>query len=488
MTITSGLAQVGKTHLAINLALELVRRGRFAGVFHDAGQGADVGALLELQPLVESQQEDDDGRGVIRQGYQGIDVLGCEMPLREWAECDDTQRSRCIGSIDVQDGYDDFLIDTSGMDARSQLACCQAAAIVILIVTPEACSQAEAFALLQVLHLNGFSGELCLLVNKSQYAVDSKEIYDDFSRRVKRNLGLELSFLGSVPEDRYVLLAQHSRQAFTSLFPETGATGGVVVITDGLDDMASRVAAQQTLPVFLDKLLEAMQAPVCLPGDTLLEDERTPVACSEPSSSPAAGREQSGDLSLLQYTGDVPGLWRFLELLPRALQSLGKDLDELLTKNGDGGGQLSAAGCTEWQQGAVLSLLADLLGKFRDAAPELSVELDVTDTFVTGQQPCWLQSGCYLKYVFRLPQGPLPVAVTALLARVPNLNTRTTAAGEEVCEMLAPAHNSCLTVSSSGQAAPCIQVWLPVVRSDVLTGEAGRQGKRVAETPGKGLH
>jgi hypothetical protein len=29
---------------------------------------------------------------------------------------------------------------------------------------------------------------------------------------------------------------------------------------------------------------------------------------------------------------------------------------------------------------------------------------------------------------------------------------------------------------------------LPVVRSDVLTGEAGRQGKRVAETPGKGLH
>jgi Mrp family chromosome partitioning ATPase len=38
MTITSGIAQVGKTHMAINLALELVRRGRLVGVFHDAVQ------------------------------------------------------------------------------------------------------------------------------------------------------------------------------------------------------------------------------------------------------------------------------------------------------------------------------------------------------------------------------------------------------------------------------------------------------------------
>ena len=168
MTVTSGMAQVGKTHVAANIALELVRRGRFAGIFHDAVQGGHVGALLELQALPESQHGDDEEHGVIRQGYQGIDVLGCELPLSAWLHSGDSRRSECLGSIDVEEGYDDFLLDTSGMDEHTQLACCCAAAIVILVVTPQAGSQAEAFALLRVLSLNGFSGKLCLLVNKSE--------------------------------------------------------------------------------------------------------------------------------------------------------------------------------------------------------------------------------------------------------------------------------------------------------------------------------
>jgi flagellar biosynthesis protein FlhG len=307
MTITSGMAHVGKTHVAINVALELVRRGRFAGVFHDVVQGDDVSALLELQELPESQRGDDGESCFIRKGYQGIDVLGCELPLEAWLHHNDSPCSECMGSIDAQHGYDDILIDTSGMDAHFQLACCCAAAMVILVVTPQAGPQAEAFALLRVLSLNGFSGKLYLLVNKSGDAVDSREIYDDFCRLVKRHLGLELAYLGCVSEDRLVTLAEQNQQAFSSLFPDAEASAGIVAAAAVLDTASSREAARQTLPAFLDKLRSVIQTPVCLPGGARLDAEQSAETSLKLQPAPIADREQNGNSSLLEYAGDVSG-------------------------------------------------------------------------------------------------------------------------------------------------------------------------------------
>lgn len=466
MTITSGLAQVGKTHLAINLALELARRGRLVGVFHDPGQVSAVDGLLDLQQpaALWRRAEDSDEYGIMRRGYQGIDVLSCKVPMRLWPDVDAEQRSRCTQNIDVRDGYDDFLVDTSGMDARSLLACCKASAMVILVVTPESRSQAEGFALLRVLRLNGFSGKLCLLVNKDLYPVDSLEIYNDFSRLLKSHLDLDVAFLGGVPEDRHVTMAERNREAFSSLFPDSDAASGVVVVADTLDDVSSHfVAGPQTLPAFLDTLVDAMQAPVCLPGGTVLEDTHVPAA--EPDKvQPAADRERAGEMSLLQYAGDVPGLWHFLEILPPVLRSLSEDLEDLVTMVNSNKVLTSDDGSAELPGDQVLPLLARLLATFRAADPARAIELEVTDMRVTGQQQNWLQAGRYLKYTFRLSQEPLPEPVAALLDRVPAMTRSTGAEGEEISEVLVPAQNSCLSIISATRACTRIQVWLPVVK------------------------
>jgi flagellar biosynthesis protein FlhG len=276
MTITSGLAQVGKTHLAINLALELVRRGHLAGVFHDPGQIPAVDEMLGLpHPATSQRRTAENGEtAIIRRGYLGVDVLSAVMPVGGWLDLDAAQLSRYRKNIDTREGYDDFLIDTSGMEARSLLACCKASAVVIIILTPESRSQVESFALLRVLQLNGFSGELCILVNKVVYPVDSYAMYSKFYRMVKARLGLEVALLGWVPEDRYVQLAQQNRHAFSSLFPDSRASGAVVAAVDALDDIPAHfVAGPQTLPAFLDAIVDVLQAPVCLPGGVVLEDE-----------------------------------------------------------------------------------------------------------------------------------------------------------------------------------------------------------------------
>jgi MinD-like ATPase involved in chromosome partitioning or flagellar assembly len=472
MTITSGLAQVGKTHLTINLALELVRRGRLAGVFHDPGQTSAVDDLLDLQrpEALLRRAEDNDEYGIMRRGYQGVDILSCKMPMRLWPDVDAEQRSHCMRNIDVQEGYDDFLIDTSGMDAHSLLACCKASAVVILIVTPEARSQAEGFALLRVLQLNGFSGELYLLVNKALYPVDLSEIYNNFSRLLKSHLGIDVILLGGVPEDHQVMMAERNRQAFSSLFPGAAATGGVVVVADTLGDVsADFVAGPQTLAAFLEALVDVLQAPVCLPGGAVLEDAGAPVAGPD-EVQPDTDSEQVGEMSLLQYAGDAPGLWHFLEALPLTLRSLSQGLEDLVTQVNSNNMLTADDGNVEFPGDQVLPLLARLLAIFRAAAPAREIELEVTDMRVTGQQQSWLQAGRYLQYTFRLPQEPLPEAVAALLGRVSAITRSTGSEGEEICELLTPTHNSCLSVISSSQACTRIQVWLPVIRGESLAG------------------
>jgi flagellar biosynthesis protein FlhG len=472
MTITSGLAQVGKTHLALNLALELARRGRLAGVFHDPGQIPAVDGLLDLQQpaALWRRADDSDEYGIMRRGYQGIDVLSCKMPMRLWPEVDADQRSRCTQNIDVRDGYDDFLVDTSGMDARSQLSCCRAAAVVILVVTPETRSQVESFALSRVLSLNGFAGKLGLLVNRSLNPVDSQGIFNDFSRLLKSHLDLDPVFLGGVPEDRHVTLAEHSREAFSSLFPDTDAAGGVVAVADVLDDLpADAVAGQRTVPTFLDALVDAMRAPVFLPGGEELEDAQVPAAEPDKVQS-AADREQAGEMSLLQYAGGLPGLRRFLETLPPLLRSLSDDLDELVALVDSNKVFTPDAGSAELTGDQVLSLLARLLALFRAADPGRAIELEVTDMRVSGQQQSWLQVGHYLKYTFRLSQEPLPESVEALLDRIPAMTRSSGSEGEEISEVLAAARNSCLSVISTARECTRIQVWLPVVKGGLPAG------------------
>ncbi len=114
---------------------------------------------------------------VVRRGYQGVDFLTCRLRLEEWADSDADRLKACIHDMDTHDGYDDLLIDSSGMEPAAILGCCLAAAVVVLVVTPDARSQAEAFALLRILRLNGFDGALHLLVNRlhdAQQAADTR--------------------------------------------------------------------------------------------------------------------------------------------------------------------------------------------------------------------------------------------------------------------------------------------------------------------------
>jgi len=261
---------VGKTQFAINLALELVRRGHFAGLFSDSAAIAALDDILALpaSALVPQRRAGDTVTSDAEcRGYQGVDLLGCRIGLDDWPGCDRDRIDRCIHDLDTRDGYDDLMIDTSAMSAQAVLACCLAAHCVLVMVTPEAVSQAQAFALLRILKLNGFSGVLRLVVNRARYAMDGQDIQQSLGAQTRAHLDLDLPLLDTLIEDPHVERAQKYRQAFTTVFPDADASGCIVVLADQFEDIVLPAEALQ-LPLsgFWQTLRELLGREMLLPG------------------------------------------------------------------------------------------------------------------------------------------------------------------------------------------------------------------------------
>jgi len=487
ITITSGLEQVGKTHLAVNLALEMVRRGRRVGLYHELQCAAPVDALLALQQAAPRRRASDrvSTDKVTRRGYLGIDILGCELPLQQLALLPANQLERCIESMDAEDGYDDFLIDTSGMEPHALLACCVASALVILVVTADPRSQAEAFALLRVLQLNGFGGELHLLVNRVPDADAALEIQQRLGSRVQRHLGIELPLLGTLVEDRHIDMAQQSRQAFTSLFPDSAAAGSVVVLADALDELPDG----GTLAEFWSNFLERVRAPVQLAGDIQLETLAAAGTLTEPL--PDVGMaEQPNGMGLLRFEGNLRGLGTALEQAPLSLQTLAADVRGFAASL-EAATTVPAGGFVTPVENAALPEIAAVLLRAagaddRDAA---RVQLQVDECRVNGADAAWLLAGHYLRFVFRVSGGEgLPEQLLQLLAGVPVTRQETGVPGEQVWEMLSPAHDGCLHVIAAPGAGVRIQVWLPADEIPARGDPAGQDRTAGSGAAGDRLH
>ncbi|MGB5177817.1 MAG: hypothetical protein WBP44_03700 [Gammaproteobacteria bacterium] len=462
MTITSGLPGTGKTQLAINIALELVRRGRQAGVFYARESATPIENLLRVQQPVNMLRRADDPRerGLLRSGYQGVDIISCGTPLREWPTIEADQRARCIQEMDVQDGYDDFLIDTSGMDARTLLACCKASGIVILLVTPEPQSHAEAFALIRVLQLNGFTGLFRIIVNKVNYPDDAEAIHDELFHQVTACLGLDVPLLGVLTQDECLKKAERVRQAFTSIFPQSAAAVGIIDIVDALDQIPVQFfTGPRTLAALWHALVDIIQLPVTLSGDELLDDGlETAQAPEPPYEEPVAG--QDNETGLLQFEGNLESLCALRERLQGNLQVLFADLNAFAETAGRDVRMLTDVNDGLLQREQMINLVARVLGIIEAADPDQSFRFQVFDTVVTHPDAAWLERGRYLKYVFHILQSELPENAQTLLLNAPAMTVTAGTDGESIYEMIDTLHHCCLSIISDTQEGVRMQVWL----------------------------
>ncbi|HZZ41631.1 MAG TPA: MinD/ParA family protein [Tepidisphaeraceae bacterium] len=228
IAITSGKGGVGKSNVAVNLAIRLSAAGKRV-ILLDADLGlanADVLCNVTLPwnlfHVINRQRELKD---VLYDAPGGFRLIGGASGLAKMADLSELDRQRLIDSLaDLERQADVILIDTGAGISTNVLSFARAVDHVLVVTTPEPTAITDAYAVVKVLGRDGRDRRVSLLVNQATSAAEARAVYERIAKVAKQFLGISVMDAGYLPADEQVQLAVRRRRPFILSAPNCPAS------------------------------------------------------------------------------------------------------------------------------------------------------------------------------------------------------------------------------------------------------------------------
>jgi len=229
ITITSGKGGVGKSNMAVNLAIALSRLGKRV-VILDADFGlANIEVMLGIRPqynLADLMFRGKTLTDIITPGPENIGFISGGSGIQELTNLTRDQIVYLIQKlVELDERADIIIIDTGAGIADSVLEFVAASTEVLLIATPEPTSITDAYALLKTLNRKtDFSLQdtvIKMVANRIDTYEEGKELYDKLSLVVSKFLNFKLEYLGALPQDNIVSKAVMRQKPAMILYPNS---------------------------------------------------------------------------------------------------------------------------------------------------------------------------------------------------------------------------------------------------------------------------
>lgn len=208
IAFTSGKGGVGKTSLSVNLAIALARSGSKVCLF-DADMGmANINILLGITPVYTLEHlftNEKSIQDIVFSGPCGLDIIPGASGFSKCVDLDEVQQQRLVEALEIiEPKYDYLIIDTGAGISPTVLHFVAAAQVAAIVITPEPTSLTDAFSLLKVLRRRGYKRKPQVIVNMVQNTSKADKIYRRFELAVKKYIGIDTEFLGSVWMDESI--------------------------------------------------------------------------------------------------------------------------------------------------------------------------------------------------------------------------------------------------------------------------------------------
>ncbi len=235
--IASGKGGVGKTNLAVNLAIALAASHRTCLLDADLGlANADVlcglsprstleEVLLRGRPLDEVMVLAPGGFRLLpgASGVASVANLGAEGRRRLIAELAQLERSTDL-----------LLIDTAAGIAANTMAFVAAAHTTLVVVTPEPTAITDAYGTVKTLVAKVRKPSIKLLVNMATDREEGEEVYRRIDRVARTFLDTPLELAGIVPFDAALRRCVKRREPVLLAEPDCPASRAIRAIARGL--------------------------------------------------------------------------------------------------------------------------------------------------------------------------------------------------------------------------------------------------------------
>jgi len=225
MAITSGKGGVGKTNIAVNLAVSLAEQGRDV-VLLDADLGlANVDIALGLKPKYDLSHVISGERSleeIVVQGPKGISIVPASSGISSMTNLSPTEQAGLIRSFgELSMPVDTLIVDIgAGIDLNVQ-AFSSACQTVIVVLCDEPTSITDAYALMKVLNAQCGIKKFELLANMVDSDAQARALYGKVCRVSDRFLDVHLGYLGAIPRDNYLRKAVQQQGPVVQLYPRS---------------------------------------------------------------------------------------------------------------------------------------------------------------------------------------------------------------------------------------------------------------------------
>ena len=239
IAITSGKGGVGKSNVAVNLAIQFSSVGRDV-VLLDADLGlanADVLCNVELpynlSHVIARKKELSD---VLYKAPGGFRLIGGASGLARMADLTDFDRQRLVDAlVALEQQTDIILIDTGAGISPNVLAFTRAADHVLVVTTPEPTAITDAYAVIKVISRDGTDRRISLLVNQTRSIAEAKIVYERIAKVARQFLGVGVLDAGHMPADENVPLAVRKRTPFVMASPRAAASHSIAQLAMRLE-------------------------------------------------------------------------------------------------------------------------------------------------------------------------------------------------------------------------------------------------------------
>ncbi len=231
MAVTSGKGGVGKSCIAVNLAVALARMGR-STLLVDADFGLGNSALL-LGCGVENSIEHV-LRGECRvaevavEGPEGLVLLPASANGQNvgWELGPGAEDIRADLSL-FEAQFEYVIVDTGAGLVPKTIDAAVAVQRMVLVATPEPTAIADAYATMKALLTERSDTAVHLLVNMAESQSEADELQEKFAELAMRFLGAQIDNRGYIPFDRYVREAAKRQMPFSQINPPPPAAEAI---------------------------------------------------------------------------------------------------------------------------------------------------------------------------------------------------------------------------------------------------------------------